>query len=131
VQLGLSDLGRLTEQLAATEAKLDRAKVDSYFPKVKGFRWALVQVGSAAIAVPICSVSVQQLRADDQELQLSYCKVVIQEPAAATCLVQSAIDAATGARQQQISLMLPQLYCSSSCMLPAMPCVLLSRPLHH
>jgi hypothetical protein len=38
VQLGLSDLGRLTEQLAATEAKLDRAKVDSYFPKIKGFR---------------------------------------------------------------------------------------------
>jgi hypothetical protein len=40
VQLGLSDLGRLTEQLAATEAKLDRAKVDSYFPKIKGFRRA-------------------------------------------------------------------------------------------
>jgi hypothetical protein len=38
VQLGLSDLGRLTEQLAATEAKLDRAKLDSYFPKIKGFR---------------------------------------------------------------------------------------------
>jgi hypothetical protein len=38
VQLGLSDLGRLTEQLAATEAKLDRANVDSYFPRIKGFR---------------------------------------------------------------------------------------------
>lgn len=40
-EVGLSDLGRLTEQLAATEARLDRAKLDNYFPKIRGFRYDL------------------------------------------------------------------------------------------
>lgn len=37
-QVGLSDLGRLSEQLASTELQLDRAKLATYFPKIKGFR---------------------------------------------------------------------------------------------
>jgi hypothetical protein len=38
-QMGLGDLQHLQEQLALTEAKLDRAKQAMYFPEVKGYRW--------------------------------------------------------------------------------------------
>jgi len=37
-ELGLSDLSRLSEQLAVTEARLDRAKLDYHFPEQQGFR---------------------------------------------------------------------------------------------
>eukprot|EP00775_Hariotina_reticulata_P002641 gene2641-2942_t len=39
-ELGLSDLSRLSEQLAVTESRLDRAKLDYHFPQQQGFRFS-------------------------------------------------------------------------------------------
>ncbi len=46
-QLGWGDLSRLAEQLAQTEAKLDRAKQAVHFPEARGYKCVLCCRGLA------------------------------------------------------------------------------------